>query len=466
MISFKSFIHRKMFFAIAPFIVLAASQTQAGFEWVPQKKQPAMQAEVPVMPAPTFKDPVPVDDVVLPLPSDADLAEPTVAPVMPEPINMEKSAELPPVETMEPQKPAAPTRIVMTPKEAPNSGATMNTSPEPSMPPLDVHMSHEHSPEALKKPPVTMTNTRIIMPEDAPVSAVQQTEKNNVVITAFPGEAEMQNTQPMPLPMAPIPAPSAIEFAQAVGFAKDIPLALALGQVVPADYAYSFGTDVNPGLRVSWSGGKPWNEVVAEMIVPLGYSVTITQKSVRISNQKISGAPAFIEPAAGIEEDIALESLTAQEDKPMMKDASRTREIKRVGITDPGIAEQQEPTETAALEDISQPENQANVVIQTPTADAGIIPEHPQKVTFWTAEAGASLKETLIQWSDSADADLVWEATHDFQLPAAFEVQGSFEKAVDLLLKHGLGPKNASLSHSLGANTNEQSFQIIINDAA
>ncbi|HEY0901184.1 MAG TPA: TcpQ domain-containing protein [Micavibrio sp.] len=55
-------------------------------------------------------------------------------------------------------------------------------------------------------------------------------------------------------------------FAVAQGFGADIPLALALGQIVPAEYAYSFASNVNPGLKISWDGGKPWNIVLNEAL--------------------------------------------------------------------------------------------------------------------------------------------------------------------------------------------------------
>ena len=64
------------------------------------------------------------------------------------------------------------------------------------------------------------------------------------------------------------------------GFGSDMPLALALSQIVPAQYAYSFGAGVNPGVSVSWDGGKPWNEVLTDALAPHGLSYTL-------KNQKI-----------------------------------------------------------------------------------------------------------------------------------------------------------------------------------
>lgn len=62
------------------------------------------------------------------------------------------------------------------------------------------------------------------------------------------------------------PPPATGPFAVAQGFGADIPLALALGQIVPPEYAYSFASNVNPGLKISWDGGKPWNVVLNDAL--------------------------------------------------------------------------------------------------------------------------------------------------------------------------------------------------------
>lgn len=73
---------------------------------------------------------------------------------------------------------------------------------------------------------------------------------------------------------------SAGPFADAVGFGADIPLALALGQIVPAEYAYSFASSVNPGLKISWNGGKPWNIVLNDALAPHGLRADVAGMAV------------------------------------------------------------------------------------------------------------------------------------------------------------------------------------------
>ncbi|MBN8520455.1 MAG: hypothetical protein J0L77_00970 [Alphaproteobacteria bacterium] len=86
---------------------------------------------------------------------------------------------------------------------------------------------------------------------------------------------------PTPVAYTPPAAPSG-GFEQAVGFGKDLPLALALSQVIPAHYALSFKDGVDAGSSVSWEGGKAWNEVLRDMLTPLGLRADISGNTVII----------------------------------------------------------------------------------------------------------------------------------------------------------------------------------------
>lgn len=77
-----------------------------------------------------------------------------------------------------------------------------------------------------------------------------------------------------------------------VGFGSDIPLALAMRQIVPAEYSYSFGDSVNPGLRISWNGGRPWNEVLADALTPHDMHAVINEKSVWVRQGPPARPPA------------------------------------------------------------------------------------------------------------------------------------------------------------------------------
>jgi hypothetical protein len=77
------------------------------------------------------------------------------------------------------------------------------------------------------------------------------------------------------------PAPS---FEMVSGFGSDLSLAIALQQIIPPSYAYSFTSGVNPGMKVSWNGEKPWNVILDEMLAPLNLRAEIRGKTVRITS--------------------------------------------------------------------------------------------------------------------------------------------------------------------------------------
>lgn len=98
----------------------------------------------------------------------------------------------------------------------------------------------------------------------------------------------------MPRPALPEghPAPVSVEpdnvqtYEEAIGFGRDLPLALALSQIVPSAYSYAFGENVNVGSTVSWQGGKPWDQVLDEMLATQGLRAIISGGQVTIINRQ------------------------------------------------------------------------------------------------------------------------------------------------------------------------------------
>lgn len=75
------------------------------------------------------------------------------------------------------------------------------------------------------------------------------------------------------------------------GFGSDIPLALVLRQIVPAQYAFAFGNGVNPGAIMSWEGGEPWNIVLENTLSPAGYGFAISGNKVIIRTRNVNDMP-------------------------------------------------------------------------------------------------------------------------------------------------------------------------------
>lgn len=126
-----------------------------------------------------------------------------------------------------------------------------------------------------------------------PMMAVPAPQVNSEVLPAPQSSAlptvEQAIMAPAPVRAAPAAAPVKQfpdrDFEVVQGFGSDIPLVLVLNQIVPAAYSYSFDGDVDPGMRVSWNGGKPWNLVLEEALAAYGFGIMIVDDVVWIRDE-------------------------------------------------------------------------------------------------------------------------------------------------------------------------------------
>ena len=118
------------------------------------------------------------------------------------------------------------------------------------------------------------------------------------------------------------------------GFGNDMPLALALRQIVPAQYAFSFGKDVNPGATISWTGGQPWNSVLSAALAPLNVAFTLDNKKLLLrSVEAVPVAEPIVEPTPPSEEvDMSVEDtiddVIATEQEDAIAEIPETEESK------------------------------------------------------------------------------------------------------------------------------------------
>lgn len=114
------------------------------------------------------------------------------------------------------------------------------------------------------------------------------------------------------------------------GFGNDMPLALALRQIVPARYAFKFSEGVNAGKKVSWEGGKPWNDVLENALKPAGIDFVINRST--MITLTVSEQPVKQEEAAAsipvTTQDEAAPKLLAEEEQVVIEVpyASETKE--------------------------------------------------------------------------------------------------------------------------------------------
>lgn len=167
---------------------------------------------------------------------------------------------------------------------APSSNVVMNTpqvmiepppaAPVAALPPMIV--ADEPLPPIGSAPAPkseTMAMTFIPDPNDTPVLAAP---KKRLSINPYP-QAGLE------MPTARnIEAPAPSNLPALAGFGNDLPLVIALQQVIPPNYRYQFAGNIDLGQTASWSGGKAWNEVLTEMLSQLGLSARINGNAIQI----------------------------------------------------------------------------------------------------------------------------------------------------------------------------------------
>jgi len=69
----------------------------------------------------------------------------------------------------------------------------------------------------------------------------------------------------------------------ATGFGRDVPLEFAVRQLVPHSMHIEYADTVDRQIRVSWQGGKPWQDILHTVLLPLGLQSKINGHTVRIT---------------------------------------------------------------------------------------------------------------------------------------------------------------------------------------
>lgn len=455
---------RQFLFTLAA--VMLASPAMAGFDYTPPVSKQTAPVTVPEVQAePLDEAPAPAAEplAAAPAPQAAAPAEEpvlkikTVTPAEPA---AETPAVAAPAVTATPMAPPTPSSAKEAEVSNPPEGMEMPQNPGLSGQPRPAMATVSVPPEAndtpLTVPPVSAPPVvaQEPAPAPAPVAAAPVEEKPPVVaeqkkpglaINPYPlkdGSAKPAQIAISPRPQAapravPHGADPAGEYAAVEGFGSDMALALALREVVPPHYSFSFAKGVNPGYRVSWSGGKPWNQVVRDMIAPLNLDYEIRGNTVMI---RPAGEAAPLPMGKRAE---AVPMAPASEENSSIETASGEEEAAR-----PPEAVKEEPR-------LKKPET----IQLSSSDDAADSKPGAAQPRIWEAKQGASLKETLGEWSQEAGVSLNWKAAHDYKIDSGVLISGTFANAVKVLFMHGLDPANAP-RYGMGSEGSQPSLLI------
>ncbi len=108
-------------------------------------------------------------------------------------------------------------------------------------------------------------------------------------------EAEQRNDI---TPVAAIPETEQLDSLPAdpnivMGFGNNLPLVMAVRQIIPQNKPYAFAKDVDLSTLVSWKGGATWQETLDQIIAEQGLRISYDADAIRIgkqNNQQVAAA--------------------------------------------------------------------------------------------------------------------------------------------------------------------------------
>lgn len=495
-----------------------AAQPAALIPHIPPAPQPVIPQQA-ANPAPVqvpalvqIPAPPPVPHHVSPeaMTAETDVVAPPPAPVEKEIIFIEPAHQDIAVTAPAPA-PIAPTPTAATiipavtentaPEAAPLQNEALVTAPQPLMPAETIIAAPDEQPQPVIQNAHNAGEVIPVLdtgPQPAPAAkSGEERAAQSIQISAYPEQ----------LSAPALPEAAAIEgtYDIAQGFGKDMPLALAVQQIIPADYAYSFAKGINAGQRVSWTGGEAWNVVLDKALEPLALDFRVHDKTVVVTGvaEKFSAnvAPAAaglapiaaitdnaadaqaapdsadvlaIEPAAGAEDpslqpvvtggmvpSAAPLSLMPEGTAPEAPDAATKRAI----IRDPGEAEAEQPnsSKSALLKPASEVAPEIVVSEQSGTEEAEAPAAKAGETNGkWVASNGDSLKKVLYNWGKTADVQIVWEASHDYTLNNAFSSTGSVHEAIEALVVRSVQHENMPAIRFINKEDNADKMALVI----
>jgi len=233
--------------------------------------------------------------------------------------------------------------------------------------------------------PLSLAPSVVVSPAP-PVATTMPEVISPVIISGVP--------KPTSMPLEPVPTAHAkIDFATATigvpastgaeivqGFASQVPLVLALRQVLPAGYVFSLDQDVDMDVLVSYKGGKSWHETLGDMLQPVGLVSHEQGMTVTVSR---APASAVAMPPRAMKQSVEAPSLAM----------------------------------TPVLAPVSH-----NEVLASSNGGG------------WSVQRGETLRKVLTEWCQQAGIELQWLAEYDYPVEASAHFNGEFEEALRGLL--------------------------------
>jgi hypothetical protein len=282
------------------------------------------------------------------------------------------------------------------------------------------------------------------------------------------------------------------------GFADQVPITVALRQILPRGMVYSVGNDVDINTKVSWQGGRPWRDVLNTTLQSVGLRANYTNTMVRVEKGPFAlnppvrltppvtstvidgGAPIALTPPSAthrvageitsLDADGAVAPLTSStvmalgttpasaplNDSGAVKIGSdftgqpKTSSLVEITSFDPDIKAEVAAgvtgpaTPSTGFVSAANTADMKNVLTLPDGYDSTIAPLNKGPRTAptiamgqtaeWSAKAGQMLHDVIEEWSARTGVEVNWQAEYDYPLQASLHYNGTFEDAIRTLL--------------------------------
>lgn len=183
------------------------------------------------------------------------------------------------------------------------------------------------------------------------------------------------------------------------GYGENLPLIIALRQIVPAEYQFAFAEGVDLSTPVSWEGGQSWTDILDGVMKSVGLRAEINENIIAVG-MAMAEQPAAMMVMGDSAAPMALEG----SDLAMQPETEMSPEL------------QPDPMMAAPPQEMPQSAQMAAIA------------------PAWTGERGDLLRDLLEDWSRQAGVELFWSSEYNYALEEAFQVSGSYEEAVRSIL--------------------------------
>jgi hypothetical protein len=258
--------------------------------------------------------------------------------------------------------------------------------------------------------PVVITGDNGPMVETAPSSSSAYSSfQAPVVVGAAPGSEDHD------LATATIEAPAVSSSSSSSccdvvqGFATEVPLALALRQVLPQGTNFSIDQNIDMDTVVSYKGGKSWRETVRQMLGPVGLVAREQGSTLIVSHAGTVSASSLAPAASSGATTVAV---------PTSKGP----------VVDSGPGGSMPSTGSGGGRRIA-------TTVHSNTIQAAMTPSYNvSSPDGWSAQRGDTLRKVLSEWCRRGGIELQWLAEYDYPMEASVHFSGGFEDAVRALL--------------------------------